>query len=54
VAELDTPEDSCLQLPIMFVTKIGTARQFMEKLPNIKLRENPFNGFQIFIGVQTD
>jgi len=38
----------------MIVINFGTARQFMEKLTNIKFREYPFNGSLIFMGVQTD
>ena len=53
--ELDIPEDVSLQSSILIVTKIGTARQFLKKkLPNIKFRENVFNGFRIFMSVQTD
>jgi hypothetical protein len=54
--ELDIPEGFSLQSSILIVKKkIGTARQFLKKkLPNIKFRENLFNGFRIFMGVQTD
>jgi hypothetical protein len=43
-----------LRLPVMIVTNIGTARQLLENLTNIKFCGNPFNCSRIFMGVQTD